>query len=269
MICVERVERHTSVSGVRGPVFDGRRGRAKAAARMAILSFDRRVRPGSHAHRAVGTCTRPEIVCCVGGASGGRRRARGEGGRSNGRPLRSWDLAGARLGQHPARAWRASVDTVCATFTSLPVYDHLTTRPDPLPIGRRCGRGVAPGGANVKPNRGAVLATTTYERRVMGDAVCRLRKRARRRAQVGARRPARSGSYIHTNWAVAYREARTKPFRGTPPATPVASRGVAGAARLAALRRAMAGPTARARARMPYAPPCHHTRSHTHCREPY
>ena len=154
---------------------------------------------------------------------------------------------GARLGQHPARAWRASVDTVCATFTSLPVYDHLTTRPDPLPIGRRCGRGVAPGGANVKPNRGAVLATTTYERRVMGDAVCRLRKRARRRAQVGARRPARSAR-IHTNWAVAYREARTKPFRGTPPATPVASRGVAGAARLAALRRAMAGPTARARA---------------------
>ena len=120
------------------------------------------------------------------------------------------------------------------------------TRPAPS-IGRRCGRGVAPGGANVKPNRGAVLATTTYERRVMGDAVCRLRKRARRRAQVGARRPARSAR-IHTNWAVAYREARTKPFRGTPPATPVASRGVAGAARLAALRRAMAGPTARARA---------------------
>ena len=103
MICVERVERHTSVSGVRGPVFDGRRGRAKAAARMAILSFDRRVRPGSHAHRAVGTCTRPEIVCCVGGASGGRRRARGQAGKVEGRPLQL-HLAGVRAWASTLRA---------------------------------------------------------------------------------------------------------------------------------------------------------------------
>ena len=246
MICVERVERHTSVSGVRGPVFDGRRGRAKAAARMAILSFDRRVRPGSHAHRAVGTCTRPEIVCCVGGASGGRRRARGQGGRSKDGPC-SCTLPGCAPGPAPcarvACVGRYGMRYFYVAPGIRPFNDP--TRPAPHRSPLRSRRRSRRRKRETEPRRG--IATTTYERRVMGDAVCRLRKRARRRAQVGARRPARSAR-IHTNWAVAYREARTKPFRGTPPATPVASRGVAGAARLAALRRAMAGPTARARA---------------------
>ena len=268
MICVERVERHTSVSGVRGPVFDGRRGRAKAAARMAILSFDRRVRPGSHAHRAVGTCTRPEIVCCVGGASGGRRRARGQGGRSKDGPC-SCDLAGVRAWASTlrARGVRRSI-RYALLRTSLPVYDHLTTRPDPLPIGRRCGRGVAPGGANVKPNRGAVLATTTYERRVMGDAVCRLRKRARRRAQVVAQGDPRDPLvYIRigrsrTEKLVRNRSAVRRPLRQSrPEASPAPRASPPSAAQWPGRRRA--------RARMPYAPPCHHTRSHTHCREPY
>ena len=101
---------------------------------------------------------------------------------------------GARLGQHPARAWRASVDTVCATFTSLPVYDHLTTRPDPLPIGRRCGRGVAPGGANVKPNRGAVASY--YDVRAARDGRCGL-------PSAEARPPARA------SWRKATREIRS------------------------------------------------------------
>ena len=201
--------------------------------------------------------------------SGGRRRARAGKGEGRRTAPAAAPCRGARLGQrHPARAWRASVDTVCATFTSLPVYDHLTTRPDPLPIGRRCGRGVAPGGANVKPNRGAVLATTTYERRVMGDAVCRLRKRARRRAQVGARRPARSARiYIRigrsrTEKLVRNRSAVRRPLRQSrPEASPAPRASPPSAAQWPGRRRA--------RARMPYAPPCHHTRSHTHCREPY
>ena len=76
-----------------------------------------------------------------------------------------------------------------------------------------------------QPIRGAVLATTTYdyERRVMGDAVCRLRKRARRRAQVGARRPARSArTYIRigrsrTEKLVRNRSAVRRPLRQSRP----------------------------------------------------
>ena len=100
-----------------------------------------------------------------------------------------------------------------------------------------------------EPRRG----TSYYDVRAARDGRCGLPSaEARPPARASwrkATREIRSYTYeLVTNWAVAYREARTKPFRGTPPATPVASRGVAGAARLAALRRAMAGPTARARA---------------------
>lgn len=247
MICVERVERHTSVSGVRGPVFDGRRGRAKAAARMAILSFDRRVRPGSHAHRAVGTCTRPEIVCCVGGASGGRRRARGQGGRSKDGPC-SCTLPGCAPGPAPcarvACVGRYGMRYFYVAPGIRPFNDP--TRPAPHRSPLRSRRRSRRRKRETETRRG----TSYYDVRAARDGRCGLPSaEARPPARASWRKATREiRSYIHTNWAVAYREARTKPFRGTPPATPVASRGVAGAARLAALRRAMAGPTARARA---------------------
>lgn len=102
---------------------------------------------------------------------------------------------GARLGQHPARAWRASVDTVCATFTSLPVYDHLTTRPvrpaphrSPLRSRRRSRRRKR----ETEPRRG----TSYYDVRAARDGRCGL-------PSAEARPPARA------SWRKATREIRS------------------------------------------------------------
>ena len=81
---------------------------------------------------------------------------------------------GARLGQHPARAWRASVDTVCATFTSLPVYDHLSfndpTRPAPHRSPLRSRRRSRRRKRETEPRRG----TSYYDVRAARDGRCGL-----------------------------------------------------------------------------------------------